>query len=152
MSCGLNRHSSFAEGGRLLYSLGVLLLELLTGKSPTHASMQDGVGGALDLPYVVGAVGGARGVDDRGDWRGAGAARRRAEEKMDSLPLAPAKLRHSTPLASSNWRSAHIPASHGQMLGRPPSHRYTTASFSYLNFQFSFMIWMDARTQQRCQL
>ena len=50
-------------------------------------------------PAAVGVVGGARGVDDRGDWRGAGAARRRAEEKMDSLPLAPAKLRHSTPLA-----------------------------------------------------
>ena len=46
-----------------VYSLGVLLQELLTCKSPTHASMQDGVGGALDLPYVVGAVGGARGVD-----------------------------------------------------------------------------------------
>ena len=46
-----------------VYSLGVLLLELLTCKSPTHASMQDDVGGALDLPYVVGIVGGARGVD-----------------------------------------------------------------------------------------
>ena len=39
-----------------VYSLGVLLLELLTGKSLTHASMQDGVGGALDLPSSVQSV------------------------------------------------------------------------------------------------
>ena len=39
-----------------VYSLGVLLLELLTCKSPTHASMQDDVGGALDLPSLVQSV------------------------------------------------------------------------------------------------
>ncbi|XP_044379293.1 probable inactive receptor kinase At2g26730 isoform X2 [Triticum aestivum] len=39
-----------------VYSLGVLLLELLTGKSPTHASLQEGDGGTLDLPRWVQSV------------------------------------------------------------------------------------------------
>lgn len=38
------------------HSLGVLLLELLNGKSLTHASLQDGDGGTLDLPRLVQSV------------------------------------------------------------------------------------------------
>uniref|UniRef100_A0A8R7QJF7 Uncharacterized protein n=1 Tax=Triticum urartu TaxID=4572 RepID=A0A8R7QJF7_TRIUA len=73
-------------------------------------------------PFALGAVGGARGVDGRGVWRGAGAARRRAEEKIVTLLQAPAELWHSTPLATtSHRRTAHIRASHGQMPGRPAS-------------------------------
>ena len=40
-----------------VYSLGVLLLELLTGKSPAHhASLEGGDGGAVDLPRWVQSV------------------------------------------------------------------------------------------------
>ena len=77
-------------------------------RAPAATALRDGDGGMLDLPRLVRSVvceewtAEVIGVElvrrsgRPGDWRGAGAARRLAEEEMDALLQAPAKQRVGT--------------------------------------------------------